>query len=61
MENGRCRVHGGASTGPKSPEGKGGVAAAMVERQRTEGRKFPAGRRRGEAWITKLHARARQG
>jgi hypothetical protein len=22
MQNGRCRMHGGASTGPKTPEGK---------------------------------------
>lgn len=22
MKNGRCRVHGGASTGPRTPEGK---------------------------------------
>jgi len=30
MPNGRCRLHGGASTGPKSPEGKARVVAAMV-------------------------------
>jgi hypothetical protein len=30
MPNGRCRVHGGASTGPKSPEGKLRVVAALV-------------------------------
>src|ERR1700726_5331 len=59
MPNGRCRVHGGASTGPKSPEGKACVVAAMVagrrawaERQRVDGRKFPAGRKRGVEWIT---------
>jgi hypothetical protein len=59
MENGRCWVHGGASTGPRTPEGKARVVAAMVEgrrkwveRRRAEGRKFPAGRKRGERWVT---------
>jgi hypothetical protein len=59
MQNGRCRVHGGASTGPKSPEGKARVVAAMVEgrrkwveRRRAEGRRFTAGRKGGEAWVT---------
>src|SRR5271166_4416675 len=67
MENGRCWMHGGASTGPKSPEGKARVVAAMVEgrrkwvdRQRIEGRKFPAGRKGGERWVTEpMRARAR--
>jgi hypothetical protein len=61
MENGRCRVHGGFSTGPRSPEGKARVVTAMVEgrrkwveRRRAEGRKFPAGRKRGERWVTEL-------
>jgi hypothetical protein len=59
MPNGRCRVHGGASTGPKSLEGKARVAAAMVagrriwvERRRADGKKFSSGRKSGEAWIT---------
>ena len=58
MENGRCWVHGGASTGPRTPEGKARVVAAMVEgrrkwvaRRRAEGEKFPAGRKRGERWV----------
>jgi len=67
MANGRCRVHGGWSTGPKSPDGKARVVAAMVEgrrkwvaRRRVEGRKFPAGRKRGERWITEpMRQRAR--
>src|SRR5271166_4821553 len=67
MENGRCRVHGGASTGPKSPEGKARVVAAMVEgrraraaRRRAEGKRFLSGRKRGEAWITdSMRERAR--
>jgi hypothetical protein len=59
MENGRCRVHGGASTGPRTPEGKARVVAAMVEgrrkwveRRRAAGRRFSAGRKGGDAWIT---------
>src|SRR5208283_3552829 len=59
MENGRCWVHGGASTGPRTPEGKARVVAAMVEgrrkwveARRVERKKFPAGRKRGERWIT---------
>jgi hypothetical protein len=46
MPNGRCRVHGGASTGPRTPEGKARVVAAMVE-----------GRRR---WIERLHAESKR-
>jgi hypothetical protein len=67
MPNGRCRVHGGASTGPKSPEGKARVVAAMVEgrrkwleRRRAEGKKFLAGRKGGERWTTEpMRERAR--
>jgi hypothetical protein len=67
MPNGRCRVHGGASTGPKSPEGKARVVAAMVEgrrkwveRRRAEGRRFTAGRKGGGAWVTEaMRDRAR--
>ena len=60
---GPCRmaaeVHGGASTGPRTPEGKARVVAAMVEgrrkwveRRHAEGRRFTAGRKGGEAWVT---------
>ena len=28
MKNGRCRMHGGASTGPRTPEGRARIAAA---------------------------------
>jgi hypothetical protein len=67
MENGRCRVHGGASTGPKSPEGKARVVAAMVEgrrrwveRRRAEGRRVTAGRKTGSATVTEpMRERAR--
>ena len=30
MKNGRCRMHGGASTGPKTPEGRARIAAART-------------------------------
>ena len=67
MQSGRCRVHGGASTGPRSPEGKARVVAAMVEgrrkwveRRRAEGRRFTAGRKGGDAWVTEaMRERAR--
>jgi hypothetical protein len=67
MENGRCWVHGGASTGPRTPEGKARVVAAMVEgrrkwvaRRRAQGKKFPAGRKLGERWVTEpMRERAR--
>jgi hypothetical protein len=59
MANGRCRFHGGASTGPKSPEGKAMVVAAMVagrrawvERVHAEGGTFKGGRKGGAAWVT---------
>ena len=32
MKNGRCRMHGGASTGPKTAEGKARIAAACAGR-----------------------------
>jgi hypothetical protein len=67
MPNGRCRVHGGASTGPKTPGGKARVVAAMVEgrrkwveRRRAEGRRFTAGRKTASAWVTEpMRERAR--
>src|SRR6516225_7300461 len=50
----RCKFHGGMSTGPKTPEGKARVVAAMVagrhrwvEKMKAEGRKFPGGRKLG--------------
>ena len=30
MKNGRCRMHGGASTGPRTPEGRARIAAART-------------------------------
>ncbi len=63
MANGRCRMHGGASSGWKTPEGAERAIKAMreghrkwVERKRAEiataGGKFPIGRKSGDAWVT---------
>jgi hypothetical protein len=48
----RCRFHGGLSTGPKTPEGKALVVAAMLEGRRrriaelaAQGQKIRTGRR----------------
>ena len=60
----RCRLHGGMSTGARTPEGKARVLAALIEgRQRwmEEMRRakkagliarFPGGRKSGDAWVT---------
>jgi hypothetical protein len=55
----RCRLHGGCSTGAKTPEGKARVLAALTEGRRrwiaqmkAEGKKFPWGRKAGYRWIT---------
>ncbi len=63
----RCRMHGGLSTGPKTPEGKANVVAAMVagrrkwvERLHSEGKRAPGGRKKGSGWLTSaMIARAR--
>jgi hypothetical protein len=54
----RCKFHGGMSTGPKTPEGKARVVAAMVagrrrwvERLKAEGRKVPSGRKPGSRLV----------
>src|SRR5712691_1082363 len=50
----RCRLHGGLSTGPTTPEGKGRTVAAMnagrlrwLARLKAEGKPAPCGRKRG--------------
>jgi hypothetical protein len=55
----RCRLHGGLSTGAKTPEGKARVLAALSEGRRrwiaqmkAEGKKFPWGRKAGYEWTT---------
>ena len=55
----RCRMHGGASTGAKTAEGKARAVAAMVEgrrkwveRMNDSGHKFSCGRKPGTEWKT---------
>lgn len=68
MANGRCRLHGGLSTGPKSAEGKAAVARAMhagrrlwIAQLKAQGLKIPGGRRPGADWFTPaMKARAEQ-
>jgi hypothetical protein len=60
----RCKLHGGLSTGARTPEGKARVLAALIEgRQRwlEEMRRakeagliarFPGGRKSGDQWVT---------
>jgi hypothetical protein len=67
MPNGRCRWHGGKSTGPKTAEGQARINAARipgrarwVARMKAAGRKLPSGRKAGAAWITeRMRERAR--
>jgi hypothetical protein len=72
----RCRLHGGFSTGPRTPEGKARTVAAVEGRRRllemlkAEGKPVPWGRKRGgvnrsaaerqRARVTEQHARARR-
>jgi hypothetical protein len=65
MANGRCRFHGGLSTGARTGEGKTASVAAMARGRRawiectraeadvrSTGALFPMGRRRGAEWVT---------
>jgi len=65
----RCKFHGGMSTGPKTPEGKARVVAAMVagrrrwvERMKAAGQKFPGGRKPGSrvVKVAKANTAARE-
>ena len=38
MPNGRCKNHGGMSTGPKTPEGRQAIAQATRQRMASGGR-----------------------
>jgi hypothetical protein len=38
MGNGRCHLHGGKSTGPRTPEGKARIAAAQLRHGRRTAR-----------------------
>jgi hypothetical protein len=67
LESGRCRVHGGLSTGPRTPEGKARSVASKQEgrlkwiaRVKAEGGVLPFGRKTGDAWVTEpMRERAR--
>jgi len=55
----RCRLHGGLSTGARTPEGKARVLAALTEGRRrwiaqmkADGKKFPWARKAGYRWTT---------
>jgi hypothetical protein len=60
----RCRLHGGMSTGARTPEGKARVLAALIDGRRRwleemrEKKKaglitrFPGGRKPGDGWVT---------
>ena len=55
MSNGRCRMHGGASTGPRTPEGRARISAANT----THGfhtAESQAARRRTDAFIAETRA-----
>lgn len=49
MKNGRCHKHGGASTGPKTPEGKAASRAAVLKHGKHSLAAREAARLRGEA------------
>jgi hypothetical protein len=58
----RCRLHGGFSTGPRTPEGKARTVAAMVEgrrrlleKLRAEGKPVPWAAVRGYALANRGH------
>jgi hypothetical protein len=56
MNNGRCRMHGGASTGPRTPEGRARISAANT----THGfytAESQAARRRTDVFIAETRAR----
>ncbi len=55
MSNGRCRMHGGASTGPRTPEGRARISAANT----THGfytAESKAARRRTDTFIAETRA-----
>ena len=41
MSNGRCRLHGGLSTGPTTPEGRAAAAMNLPNAKRTKPASFP--------------------
>jgi hypothetical protein len=55
MKNGRCRMHGGASTGPKTAEGRARIRAANTTHG-FYGAESQAARRRTDAFIAETRA-----
>jgi hypothetical protein len=55
MPNGRCRMHGGASTGPRTPEG-----LQRIVKARTVHGRYSAESRRVAAMIRDLKAEAKR-
>ncbi len=55
MHNGRCRMHGGASTGPRTAEGLARIAAA-----RTRHGLYGAEMREVRRWAAELRLEARE-
>jgi hypothetical protein len=58
MRNGRCHKHGGASTGPRTEEGRARCRAAPWKHGRRAADAREAARRRGEARRTLAGLRA---
>jgi hypothetical protein len=63
----RCRLHGGRSTGPTTPEGMARTIAAMkagrlrwLAQLKSEGKQIPCGRKKGGSQRTVERARARR-
>jgi hypothetical protein len=44
MENGRCKLHGGLSTGPKTPEGRRRISVAVTKSNRERWKRWRAER-----------------
>jgi hypothetical protein len=55
MKNGRCRMHGGKSTGPKTAEGRARISAAHTTHG-FYGAESQAARRRTDAFIAETRA-----
>ncbi len=49
MQNGRCRMHGGKSTGPRTPEGLERARASRLKHGGRAAAAREAAKRRGEA------------
>jgi hypothetical protein len=65
LENGRCRWHGGLSTGARTPEGKKqwkeavhAKRPAWIAKRKAAGEKIPWGRKSGAKWVTEAMVEA---